>query len=74
MISLLGTVAVALIAGSVRECSCCRERLLLSLMEVFVGAVVAGNGCCCSRRWEHSIVLLLLGTVAVALVTGIVCG
>ena len=75
MLSYLGTVVVALVAGSVHECSCCWEQLLsLSSLGAFVGALVAGNGCCRSCRWELSWVLLSLGTVAVALVAGSVRG
>ena len=47
--------------------------MLLSLGTVTV-ALVAGNGRCHSCHWDRSWVISSQGLVAVALVTGIVCG
>ena len=44
--------------------------MLLSSLGAFVGDLVAGNGRCLSCCWERLWVLLLLVTVAVALVAG----
>ena len=61
MLSLLGVVTVALVAGS--------GRWWFSLEAVF-GAIVAGSGLRCSRRWERPLLLLSLGAVFGALVAG----